>query len=97
MKNAKGNILITGIIIILIVLILGGVSFGIYKFFSMSKQVVNSNEFENTFETGNSEISGNETTNNNQNDLNVNDVEPIIQEPNNNAIPSENYCSKILL
>lgn len=93
MKNAKGNILITGIIIILIVLILGGVSFGIYKFFSMSKQVVNSNEFE----TGNSEISGNETTNNNQNDLNVNDVEPIIQEPNNNAIPSENYCSKILL
>lgn len=32
MKNAKGNILITGIIIILIVLILGGVSFGIYKF-----------------------------------------------------------------
>ena len=50
MKNAKGNILITGIIIILIVLILGGVSFGIYKFFSMSKQVVNSKEFENTFE-----------------------------------------------
>lgn len=94
MKNAKGNILITGIIIILIVLILGGVSFGIYKFFSMSKQVVNSNEFENTFETGNSEISGNETTNNNQNDLNVNDVEPIIQEPNNNAIPSETIAAR---
>lgn len=94
MKKAKGNILITGIIIILIVLILGGVSFGIYKFFSMSKQVVNSNEFENTFETGNSEISGNETTNNNQNDLNVNDVEPIIQEPNNNAIPSETIVAR---
>lgn len=94
MKNAKGNILITGIIIILIVLILGGVSFGIYKFFSMNKQVVNSNEFENTFETGNSEISGNETTNNNQNDLNVNDVEPIIQEPNNNAIPSETIATR---
>ena len=74
----------------LIVLILGGVSFGIYKFFSMSKLVVYSNEFE----TGNSEISGNETTNNNQNDLNVNDVEPIIQEPNNNAIPSETIAAR---
>lgn len=94
MKNAKGNVLITGIIIILIVLILGGVGFGIYKFFSMSKQVVNSNEFENTIETVNNETSGNETTNNSQIDVNVNDMEPIIQEPNNNAIPSETIAAR---
>ena len=94
MKNAKGNVLITGIIIILIVLILGGVGFGIYKFFSMSKQVVNSNEFENTIETVNNETSGNETTNNGQIDVNVNDMEPIIQEPNNNAIPSETIAAR---
>lgn len=94
MKNAKGNVLITGIIIILIVLVLGGVGFGIYKFFSMSKQVVNSNEFENTIETVNNETSGNETTNNSQIDVNVNDMEPIIQEPNNNAIPSETIAAR---
>lgn len=94
MKNAKGNVLITGIIIILIVLVLGGVGFGIYKFFSMSKQVVNSNEFENTIETVNNETSGNETTNNGQIDVNVNDMEPIIQEPNNNAIPSETIAAR---
>ena len=94
MKNAKGNVLITGIIIILIVLILGGVGLGIYKFFSMSKQVVNSNEFENTIETVNNETSGNETTNNGQIDVNVNDMEPIIQEPNNNAIPSETIAAR---
>ena len=56
MKNAKGNVLITVIIIILIVLILGGVGFGIYKFFSMSKHVVNSSEFENTIETVNNMV-----------------------------------------
>lgn len=94
MKNAKGNVLIKGIIIILIVLVLGGVGFGIYKFFSISKQVVNSNEFENTIETVNNETSGNETTNNGQIDVNVNDMEPIIQEPNNNAIPSETIAAR---
>lgn len=94
MKNAKGNVLITVIIIILIVLILGGVGFGIYKFFSMSKHVVNSSEFENTIETVNNETSGNETINNEQTDVNDNYIEPIIQEPDNNAILSETIAAR---
>lgn len=94
MKNAKGNVLITVIIIILIVLILGGVGFGIYKFFSMSKHVVNSSEFENTIETVNNETYGNETINNEQTDVNDNYIEPIIQEPDNNAILSETIAAR---
>ena len=86
MKNAKGNVLITVIIIILIVLILGGIGFGIYKFWNMSKQVVNSSEFEDTIGTANNEIVDNEIKNNEQTDANANNIESIIQEPNNNEI-----------
>lgn len=94
MNNIKGNVLVTIIIIILIVLILGGIIFGICNFFSMSKQVVNSNEFESTIEIVSNEISSNETKNNKQSDVNTNDIELIIQEPNSNAIPSETIAAR---
>lgn len=92
MKNTKGNVLIMIIIIILIVLILGGIGFGIYKFLSMSKQVVNNSEFANGIGI---EIENNETINIEQtNIVDVNDTEPIIQEPDNNAIPSETIAAR---
>ena len=89
MKNTKGNILVTIIIIIFIVLILGGIGFGIYKFLSVSKQVVNSNEFESEVEIANNEI-----TNNNQTNVNTADLEPIIQEPSNKAISTETIATR---
>lgn len=92
MKNTKGNVLIMIIIIILIVLILGGIGVGIYKFLSMSKQVVNNSEFANGIGI---EIENNETINIEQtNIVDVNDTEPIIQEPDNNAIPSETIAAR---
>lgn len=90
MKNTKGNVLVTVIIIVVIVLILGGIGFGIYKFLNMSKQVVNNSEFANGIE-----IENNESTNNEQNNIiDVNDTEPIIQEPDDNAIPSETIAAR---
>lgn len=92
MKNTKGNVLIMIIIIILIVLILGGIGVGIYKFLSMSKQVVNNSEFANGIGI---EIENNETINIEQtNIVDVNDTETIIQEPDNNAIPSETIAAR---
>ena len=91
MRDIKENIIITIIIIILIVLILGGIGFGIYKFLSTSKQVVNSSEFESKIEIDNNATFDNEITNNNQID---DDAEPIIEEPNNNAIPTETIAAR---
>ena len=84
MKKEKINIVI---IVVASIVVLSGIVFGIYKFFGKSKQVVNNNEFTN-------EVLNNESNNNENISIDVNEAEPIIEEPDNNAIPAETIAAR---
>ena len=86
MKKEKINIVI---IVVAFIIILSGLGFGVYMFLGKSKQVINNNEFTEGISTSNNESNNNENIN-----IDVNDVEPIIQEPDNNAIPTETIAAR---
>lgn len=95
MKDAKGNALITIIIIVLIFLVLSGIGFVAYEFLKISKQTGNNVEFvngENLYNNNeqlNSEIQNNVELENKTDGPILNEIE----EPNNNE-QTETFTSR---